>query len=479
MSYAKLSVVLSVILLLGTVAVVFREMDRSRERPGAAGKEEDAAQRRKLAAEIDGVKTQIRNLASENEKLKKQNAELSLRKEELKVCRENLKKVRSERSKCDKWAIKVDDEKEKTKEKFSAAKEDLEQEKRRSEELAHQVDSMTSKLTETRRNLEDIEKQKESAMGEFSKQQQKYKKLKDDLTKAKQRGQEKNQDMIEEQLSSMNKDLKQKSNAIDELTAQKKASDRILRRLEGKLLEAGVDPAEIEKMGAPPQAPPGPDAPQRIANPAAAAMMQVGQGKGEKKAMNTGMADIVFGLADDNGDLSIDLEEFIRHVRPRVHEEARQQPSWRAWLSKKFRQIDTDQSGFITKTESARNPSLIVQYLVSQDEMSVFNGTRTVDQLSPAKPATGNLNEAPAGPGRGDMPVRKGLLKRNRLGKGDAFSNLKDTLKDTLNTTMQKGKAVMQLAKTKALKAGAEAAAAAGAKGAAKGGEGGKGGGGG
>ena len=39
-----------------------------------------------------------------------------------------------------------------------------------------------------------------------------------------------------------------RSSVIQELTKQKRASDDMLRRLEGKLISAGVDPSDIEKV---------------------------------------------------------------------------------------------------------------------------------------------------------------------------------------------------------------------------------------
>lgn len=416
---SRLSVVLGVLLLLGTVGVVFREMDRSRDKPDAS-KDQDIATRKMLQREIDGVKEKLKVLGEENKRLKLQNSELNLRKQELQVCRDNLKQARKLRKDCDKWAISVDDEKEQKRREVKDAKKSLEKEQQKSQELERQVQQINAQLSNTKNTLEKIEKQKARAEADYEKRKEQAEKLEKALEKAKKAGHEKAQDAIEGQLESLNKDLRQKSNAIEELTMQKKASDRMLRRLEGKLMEAGVDPAEIERQTREERAPSAP----KMANPAAAAMMQVGQGTDRKGTMLSGMADIVFGLADDNGDLSIDFEEFVRHVRPTLHEEAKAKPNWRYWLKQKFKQIDRDNSNYITKQEAARpdGARYLVQFLVSKDEMSVLNGTKTLDELEVA-PAKNKTATQKGGwmqqQNHDDMPSRAGLLKKRKgLGFG-------------------------------------------------------------
>ena len=53
---------------------------------------------------------------------------------------------------------------------------------------------------------------------------------------------------LQKLIAEMNDELGNKESQMSELLDQKKSSDRTLRKLEGKLLEAGVDPKDIERV---------------------------------------------------------------------------------------------------------------------------------------------------------------------------------------------------------------------------------------
>lgn len=270
----KVAMVIAMVALLAGVAVFYQKMDGSRS--SSASKEgsgkQDLGEGLKLQTQINDLKVMLKKLAMENSELKKAGAELKLRKQELQVCNSNLARLRKDKGKVENWATQVDDEKQAKSQKLKETRGKLENERVKSSELTQRVDAMQAKLSQTRGALKDIESQKEQSITKFREQKTKYSKLKQELATLKKSGEDKGrQNEIQRIIDEMNKDLRQKSSVIQELTKQKRASDDMLRRLEGKLMEAGVSPAEIDRATKPKATVKRESAP----NPAAAALMQV------------------------------------------------------------------------------------------------------------------------------------------------------------------------------------------------------------
>lgn len=272
------------------------------------------------------LKQQLSEMTEEIAKNKKCDAELSLRKEELKVCASTLGRVRKDRDRADKWGVQRDERALERREQVKAERGKRREEEKRNAELSTRVDAITAKLSATKMVMADIEKRKEESVKLFQEQKDAFSKLRDEMTELRAKrgnGKEGSKDNREREqeiaklIAVMNKELRQKSQQIQELTKQKKASDNTLRRLEGKLVEAGVDPQDMEKATARVFATGEPPSPFKGAvNPAAAAMMQVGAGSGRERTAAGGAMEMVFEDADKNGDKSIDYDEFVARPAP-------------------------------------------------------------------------------------------------------------------------------------------------------------------
>jgi predicted nucleic acid-binding Zn-ribbon protein len=150
---------------------------------------------------------------------------------------------------------------------------------------------------------------------------------------------------VQRLISKMNLDLSAKSQTIAELAEEKREAERSVRRLESKLIEAGVSPDHLEKVktGAP--------GPKKEFNPALAAASQVVGGAGVFDASQdilNAKVDVVFGKVDDNGDQTIDFVEFKKALHHSGFNSAME-----AKLTKsKFDSIDRDRTGYITLEEA-------------------------------------------------------------------------------------------------------------------------------
>ena len=330
---------------------------------GAAAESLTPAQRQTLQAQVEELKKMMKKIVRENAELKKSASELRLRKEELRVCNANLQRVRKDKGKVESWAIKVDDDKEAKAAKLKEARGKLKMERVKSSELSQQVDTMQAKLTRTKSALKEIEAQKEQSVAQFQEQKTKYSTLREELASLQKKGQNKQrQAEIGVLIGELNQDLRRKSNMIQELTKQKRSSDDMLRRLEGKLMEAGVKPADIAKAAAPKAVTT--NAPPDI-NPAAAGMVQVGAGTGAGatgQGSEVARADILFARVDDNKDHSIDLEEFRRHLKPEIATKAAGRPGR---VKLKFDELDRDLTGFVSKEEALSKPGALLALVVA------------------------------------------------------------------------------------------------------------------
>jgi hypothetical protein len=397
MSAGKISMVIAMVALLASVAYFYQKMDAGRSSKGAGGEsksKQDLAVGVALQGQINELKDMLKKLAQENAAMKKSVAELRLRKEELKVCNANLEKIRKDKGKVETWATNVDDAMAKKSQKLTETKGKLASERVKSSELAQRVEAMQTKLSQTKSALKDIEMQKEESVNQFREQKTKYSQLNDELKKLKSKNEDKGrQAEIEKLISEMNKDLRQKSSVIQELTKQKRASDDMLRRLEGTLIKAGVDPSDIERATQPKDTTSKSPTP---VNPAAAAMMQVGTGTDNPATTALGKAEILFGQVDDNGDKTIDVIEFKRHIKPQLRAQ-HAGAAFESFVSRKFAEIDKDRTGFIKKEEALRMPEALISVLSAEVPLEALK-TNPEDGLVSrgAASATGNATAAPA-----------------------------------------------------------------------------------
>uniref|UniRef100_A0A7S0NE77 EF-hand domain-containing protein n=1 Tax=Hanusia phi TaxID=3032 RepID=A0A7S0NE77_9CRYP len=359
MSAAKVSLVIAMVALLAAVAFFYQRMDHSRS---SAASSQDIAKGideigkgLALQQQISLLKTTLGKVATENARLRQAISELKLRKEELKVCNANLIKARRERARCDKWATDVDDEKLQKSEALKKTRLELQGEKQKSSELQTQVSQITNKLAETKSALAEIEKQKQVSVSTFRQEKDKYISLKRELSNLKAQDSNKpRQEEIEGLIKDLNKDLKQKSAVIQELTKQKRASDEMLRRLEGKLLAAGVSPSDIEKVAAR-------EGFSEARSTGATSETSPSTSTGQETPVTSRprkSTSVIFAMVDDNKDDSIDIEEFTKHIRPSLALRAQASADPKKWFLKRFKIFDKDESGTITREEAMQQKDL-------------------------------------------------------------------------------------------------------------------------
>ncbi|EKX51776.1 hypothetical protein GUITHDRAFT_102382 [Guillardia theta CCMP2712] len=380
MSAAKVSLVIAMVALLAAVAFFYQRMDRSRS---SAASSQDIAKGideigkgLALQQQISLLKTTLGKVATENARLKQAISELKLRKEELMVCNANLIKARKNRARCDKWATDVDDEKLRKSEALKKTRLELQDEKQKSSELQTQVSKITSKLSETKAALAEIEKQKQVSVSTFRQEKDKYISLKKELSNLKAQDSNKpRQEEIEGLIKDLNKDLKQKSAVIQELTKQKRASDEMLRRLEGKLLAAGVSPSDIEKVAARE----GFSEARSTGTSETPSTTSSGQDATTTSTLVPRKStSVIFAMVDDDKDGSIDIDEFTKHIRPSLALRAQASADPKKWFLKRFKIFDKDESGKITKEEAKQQKDLFREIFQSSTRKRfTSNSTQT------------------------------------------------------------------------------------------------------
>ena len=201
---------------------------------------------------------------------------------------------------------------------------------------------------------------------------------------------------VQRLISKMNLDLSAKSQAIAELAEEKREAERSVRRLESKLIEAGVSPDHLEKVKA------GVPEPKKEFNPALAAASQVVGGAGTLDASQdilNAKVHVVFGKVDENGDQTIDFVEF----KKALHNSGANSAMEAKLTKSKFDVIDRDRTGYITLEEA---------YSSGSKFLPMFEGLEIGAPRNWVQPTGGGLGSGDddSGEGEGSAAGDKMLL---------------------------------------------------------------------